>query len=392
MQKKKTEVFLFVDALGWEIVKNFEFMKKELPFRFPVQMQFGYSSSAIPTILSGRRPEEHGHLSFYFRAEGKRSPFRLFRYLPFGSRPNSPFNRGRVRGWISRIFKFLNRYTGYFQLYNVPFDRLPYFDYCEKQDIFAPSGLAPFENLQDLLKKSGLPYHISDWRRPEKENLERAELLMRENGIRFYFLYTAGLDALLHMQIRNPDAIRQKLAFYETHIREMLKLLEESGTEFHFTVISDHGMTPLKGVSDLKKCVESLGLTFGVDYLACYDSTMFRLWGLQPGAREKIRKAVDGAFPGHFLSKDEKIRYGIDFKDQKYGEEIFLMDPGWQIAPSDMGKAPLPGMHGFLPEDTDSTAVLLTTDPVMQAPYEVAGFFSIMKERIETLCNSEKCK
>ena len=60
MNKKRTEVFMFIDALGWEIVNRFDFMTDELPFRAPVQMQFGYSSSAVPTILSGRRPEEHG--------------------------------------------------------------------------------------------------------------------------------------------------------------------------------------------------------------------------------------------------------------------------------------------------------------------------------------------
>ena len=62
--KNHVEVFLFIDALGWELVQRTNFMSEKLPFRRKVEMQFGYSSTAIPTILSGKRPSEHGHLGF----------------------------------------------------------------------------------------------------------------------------------------------------------------------------------------------------------------------------------------------------------------------------------------------------------------------------------------
>ena len=48
---KSIPIYLFMDAMGWEIVQNYHFLESELPFRYPVQMQFGYSSTAIPTIL-----------------------------------------------------------------------------------------------------------------------------------------------------------------------------------------------------------------------------------------------------------------------------------------------------------------------------------------------------
>ena len=58
--KNEVVVFLFIDALGWELVSRTGFMESELPFRRKVEMQFGYSSTAVPTILSGRPPAEHG--------------------------------------------------------------------------------------------------------------------------------------------------------------------------------------------------------------------------------------------------------------------------------------------------------------------------------------------
>lgn len=383
-KKKDVEVFLFIDALGWKIVNDFDFLKTELPYRGPARMQFGYSSTAIPTILSGCRPQEHGHLSFYF-FDRKNSPFRLFGLLPLGDNPRSLWNRGRVRGIISRWFKRLMRYTGYFQLYNMPFRRLPYFDYCEKRDIFVAGGLSPCKNLCDVLEASGLRYHISDWRKSEEANLTAAEALMAAGGTDFYFIYTAALDGMLHQKIGQPDAIAEKLKFYEAHVRKMLEILRGAAGRFTLTIFSDHGMTPLAGTADVKGAVEKLGLAFGKDYVATYDSTMFRVWFLKDGVRDTVMRAVNAdRFPGRWVSPEDKKRYGIDFADHKYGDEIFLMNPGIQIAPSDMGGGALPGMHGFLPEDEHSTAAVLSTAPFPPVE-EVADFFGLMRRGIDRL-------
>lgn len=58
MKAKRAEVFILINALGWEIVNRFDFLSDEFPCRYPVRMQFGYFCTAIPTILSRCRPEE----------------------------------------------------------------------------------------------------------------------------------------------------------------------------------------------------------------------------------------------------------------------------------------------------------------------------------------------
>ena len=111
MMKNEVEIFLFIDALGWELVSRTSFMAEKLPFRRKIEMQFGYSSSAIPTILSGRTPAEHGHLGL-FRFAPDDSPFRLLGKLAVLMRPKSLWDRGRVRHWLSRIIKRLYGFTG----------------------------------------------------------------------------------------------------------------------------------------------------------------------------------------------------------------------------------------------------------------------------------------
>ena len=145
-------------------------------------------------------------------------------------------------------------------------------------------------------------------------------------------------------------------------------------------------MTPLRGCIDLKEVIAGSDLQFGRDYAACYDSTMLRAWFLKPGAKEFFFEKIHStAFPGHWLSHEEKIRYGIDGGPVNYGDEIFLLDPGYQIVPSDMGLKALPGMHGYQPDDKDSLAVLLSTHPAGEQVREVADLFSLMQESIQRL-------
>lgn len=379
--KKKVSVFLFADALGWEIVEKYAFMHKQFPYRKEILMQFGYSSAAVPTVLSGKTPDKHGHFSFYYY-DPQKSPFKILRFIPFAKKPRSIFNRGRVRSIISKIFARLAGYTGYFQLYNMPFSKIGYFNYCEKKDIFAKNGLAPeCDNLRDILDAvPNLEYHISDWRAGDEKNLDDAEKLMLEGKTDFYFIYTASLDAFLHDNINNSDAIARRLDEFAAKVEKLIAALEKSGREFSFTIFSDHGMTPLKETSPVKDAVETLNLTFGKDYAACYDSTMARFYFFNNTAREQIQKLLnDKSFKGHFISGEEKKLWGIQFQGNKYGDEIFLLDPGIQIVPSDMGNSPLKGMHGFSPDDKDSAAAAISNTHIPEYVKSLCDYFELMK-------------
>ena len=376
-----TEIFLFIDALGWELVSRTDFLKDVLPYRRPAEMQFGYSCSAIPTILSGKTPAEHGHLSL-FRFAPAESPFRrLGRLAPF-LKPASFWNRGRVRGWLSKLIKRLYGFTGYFQLYQMPLAKLPMMDYCEKNDLFAAHGLGGIENLRDMLAKSGRIFHISDWHLGDRRNFEAARKALAD-GADFLFIYTAELDALLHQYpVLLADPIRAKVNWYREEVLGLLETCRQLGRTPRLTLFSDHGMTPLTHAIDLKGAVEGTGLVFGRDYGACYDSTLFRVTFLKPEAEAVIRKAVKPfEDSGHWLTEEEERHYGIYRADRRFGDAIFLTAPGVQIAPSDMGAKPLNGMHGFAPEDKDSQAVILSNDEIPPDVRRVADYFGLMRRR-----------
>ncbi|MDD5726940.1 MAG: alkaline phosphatase family protein [Victivallales bacterium] len=380
--EKHVTIFMFIDALGWEIVSNHDFCAQKLPFRYPVKMQLGYSSTAVPTILSGRKPVEHKHFSFYYYSPAT-SPFRIFKYLPLQYLPSGIFDRWRVRHLLSVIIRKIHGFTGYFELYNMPYNRLPFFDYCEKKDIFAAGGLPPVKNLRDVLDESKISYLISDWRQSDSFNIAQMKAALKRNEIEFGFLYTGRLDGFLHSNIPDADAVAGEISKYEKNVEDLYQILHDNYRDFTFTVISDHGMTPLRGISDLKAQIDRLDLSFGKDYAAVFDSTLARFWFFNPAARKKIMQVLETQKNARLLTPADKRKYGIDFKDNMFGEEILLCAPGIQIVPSDMGRSALPGMHGYAPEDKDSYACLLSNKAVSHPPGWVGDYFKLMVEQLQ---------
>lgn len=372
------KAFVFIDALGWEQVQKYGFLEDLLPNRRKIEMQFGYSCTAIPTILSGKRPDEHGHLAFYDWAPEK-SPFKMMRFLAPLLRPKSFWRRGRIRNLLSRFVKRIYGFTGYFQLYAVPIEHLGMLDYCEKKDLFVKGGLAPVANLADVWSAAGYKYHISNWRLGEEENFKIAENLFRQAAVERAFVYSAAFDALQHDNVGNDSVLAPKVAAYANTIRKLHAALVAGGKPFELTVFSDHGMTALKGVVDAPAALAKTGLEWGRDYASAIDSTMARFWFLKDGAEEKIKAAFAG-FPGRWLDKSEMQYHGIWREDAKFGNAIFLADAGVQFCPSDMGVKPLNGMHGFDPADKDSCACCLSTAPIPDSTTRVCDYFKLMTE------------
>ena len=378
------DVFIFVDALGWDLVSRTGFLSDLLPHRRDVEMQFGYSCSAIPTILSGTRPAQNGHLSL-FRYAPAASPFGKLAALRHVLKPASFWRRGRIRNWMSKAVKRLLGFTGYFQLYAVPLEKIGLMDYCEKNDLFTAHGLGTIPNLYDVWMASGRSFHISNWRKTDDENLEIG-LREIQKGTQRLFLYTAQLDAIRHDHAKDLGAveIRHRLDGYSKMIREIHAACVNTRKTFRITVFSDHGMTPLTKTVDLMKAVEGTGLEFGRDYGACYDSTLFRVHYLSERARVLIPQALKAfAADGHWLTEEEERTAGIWRADRSFGDAIFLVNPGIQIVPSDMGVKPLNGMHGFDPADVHSRAAVMSTEPLPDYLHSVADYFRLMTESAE---------
>lgn len=369
-------IVVFIDALGWEVLKGRRFMDERLPFRRKLRSVFGFSSACIPSILTGLMPREHRHWSFFYYSPAT-SPFKPLRLL--GWLPRSLVDRGRVRNLISRLVKRVYGYSGYFQLYNIPFEYVDKFDYCEKSDLFVPDGMNGGANIFDYLSRAGVPYHVSDWRDTEENNLKALKRDLGQGQVRFALLYMAAMDALLHEVGKDSPLVDEKLAWYQQQLEEVLRTAAAHYDQVRLFVCSDHGMATVRRTIDLMSRVEALGLVFGRDYTATYDSTMGRFWFHNPVARERITASLGQVPEGRILPPEELKQLGCDFEGDQFGELIFLLEAGTLIVPSHMGLKPITGMHGYHPDDPDSDASLLSNVEPPNDARAITDIFHLMR-------------
>jgi predicted AlkP superfamily pyrophosphatase or phosphodiesterase len=275
--------------------------------------------------------------------------------------PKALTSRRIVRRHLTKIVKRLLGFQGYFDLYNIPFQRIHLYDFTEKKSPLKPNGMNSGENIFDQLEAQKVPYFVTNPDVSEETNRDRLNADITSERIRFAFQYWAGLDGLLHRVGNQSPEIDTKLAEYEAWITQTLELAHQHYRSVTLHVFSDHGMANCDEHLDLTKHIDALGLRIGTDYNVVYDSTMARFWFFNDNARQRITAALQGVSEGRIVPDDELKAMRAHFEDGRFGELIFLVREGTLIVPSHMGERPIRAMHGYHPHDPQSYATLFSS-------------------------------
>ena len=362
MARHVTLVFL-VDALGWEIAEHFGFGRDLFATRAPLGTVLGYSAAAIPSLLSGTPPSEHGSWAMFRRADAQ-GVFSSLGWVP----PLPHALDWRARRWIRRSLDRQRRVAAYYDLYEIPTHLLHRFDVGQTGDPFRPGGLRR-ETVFDWMQAHGVTYKLWDYRTDEAGNLRDAEAALAE-PLDVVFVYTAELDALMHRVGIFDPSVGARLELYTRFLDAAQRAARAQDVDLEIILLSDHGMTDVTDTVDIWGGMEKRGLRVGRDYLAFYDSTMARSWG-----DSRIADAMADALGeyGSRLDAPQLRAFGCHFPAGEYGIDIFLARPGVLIVPSFMGAKRIAAMHGYHPEDRFSRGVFMTTAS-MPAPASILGF------------------
>lgn len=375
-------VFALIDALGWRFLEGRKFLNDVLPYRTPLHTILGFSSGAIPTILTGMPPAVTGHWNlFYYDPEG--SPFRWLKSAQF--LPDVALDHRVTR----KIMKELGRRVlGMGPLFECSVSPrfLPWFNYVEKRNIYDKGGIAGAPSIFDQLTQEGILYRVYSYHHlTDAEIVERAIEDIQSRAATFFFLYLSEMDMFLHTHCKEPEQVEKRLQSYDRGLHRVFHAAREVDPKATMTVISDHGMTPVQHHYDLVKEIEILGLRIPDDYLAVYDSTMARFWFFNEKARWSIHDCLINLPCGRIVPDEELRRLGVFFVDRRFGELIFLLHPGWLLSQSDFnGKAWMPnGMHGYGPEDSYSDAIFLSSSPPPMPVHTIADVYFCMQSAAE---------
>jgi type I phosphodiesterase/nucleotide pyrophosphatase len=367
-------LFIFIDACGWEIIKDDPFARRFAPNRKRLESVFGYSSTCVPSILSGRWPVDHRNWC-YFVYDPANSQFKSLR--PLRWLPRALTSRRVFRRWLSRRVKVQLKFRGYFDLYNIPFKHISLFDFTEKKNPFQPGGMNRGPNIFDFLVIRDIPYHVSDPFDSEHDNLTALIADINTERIDFGLLYWPELDGLLHRVGNRSAEVPAKLRQYERRIEQLLSVAREHYREIRLYVFSDHGMANCDELLDLKARIDALDVKMAKDYVVVYDSTMARFWFFSERARRQISTCLQKVRQGRIIADEELAGMRALFSDRYFGELIFLMKEGVLIVPSHMGERPIRAMHGYHPGDKHSYAALLTNQS--EIPENVAAIPDIFR-------------
>ena len=381
--KRILPVFIMIDACGWEIIKNDPFLRNIAPHRKKLTSVFGYSSACVPSILSGRWPDEHRNWC-YFVYDPKNSPFKFLR--PLRWLPKAITGRRIFRRHLTKLVKNRLGFKGYFDLYNIPFKHITSYDFSEKKSPLRPGGMNRGDNIFDWLQKHGIPYFVSEPDGPSEEtNRDALISAIQSEKINFAFSYWPGLDGLLHSVGNQSPEIPTRLRMYEEWISQVMSAAQNHYEEVRLYVFSDHGMANCHEHLDLKKKIDGLNVQMGCDYAVVYDSTMARFWFFNDEARRSILDCLSAVPQGRVMADQELRELRAYFPDRYFGETIFLVNEGVLIVPSHMGERPIRAMHGYHPSEKHSFATLFTNhSDVSDEIRAIPDIFKLMTAEAET--------
>jgi hypothetical protein len=354
------QIFVLIDALGWEYVKNREFLSDVLPYRQPLRTVLGYSSGAIPTILTGLMPAQNGHWNLlYYDPQG--SPFRWLRHLEF--LPGTILEHRVTRKLLKEMG---HRMLGLGPLFDctVSTRLLRWFNWVERRNIYGYGGITGTLSIFDHLAQAHVPHRIYTFHKfTDIQILDRARRDMETDKSGVFFLYLSEMDMFLHKHCLDTAEIDQQVRWYGERLASLFRFARKIDPEAGLTIFSDHGMAPVRQLYDVVGEIDALGFRTPEDYLAVYDSTMARFWFFADTPRKKITERLLSMPCGRILSDAEMESLGILFEDRRYGELVMLLHPGGLMGKSDFnGPRWVPaGMHGYHPDDPDSDAIFLSS-------------------------------
>ncbi len=359
---KSITVFVMLDACRPDYLD-----KKTTPFLHGlassgisgrIQPTFGFEPDAA--YLAGLFPDQaDGGAQFWHDPE--KSPFPAAAFLPKALNRLPALPRKVIRKLMEkaarRQFAFPNLSTA-----NIPFHLLSRFAFPMTVNLDEPDFCPPFPTVFDLLRTEGrewLFHGAPKHRVTIKAACTRADKQLLP-PLSFAFFHIGNLDGTGHRYGPDSLEIKRELTMVDEGLSKIHAMANARFDTVHFMVMGDHGMMKVTKHVDIHSVLAPLDLVQGKDYLYILDSTMARFWFFSDKAEAQVSSVMASARGGRILDRNDRDRYHLNYGHNRFGDMIFLADPGCLIFPSYyQDHAPVLGMHGYAPETSEQQALFI---------------------------------
>jgi hypothetical protein len=300
---------------------------------------FGYD--ALTSLWTGVWPDRHGHFAKYSYSGSRRSG--MLSKIPSNAIASAVFNLGRIaRGedFLTRLARDpRSRYFDVERRFHYPhlnaFAVPTFFDYlrqAKRSFIFFEWPLISQSNRKNRYRFAGSN---------DADRVRYFHRIRLDQSVDFYFLMLKDLDTLGHRYGPFSPEVTLACQRLDNLLRDLLS--DFSPDDDQILLLSSYGMLPVTHQIDLSNILPP----FGQDYLYFLDSTMARFWFWDDRARQNVENILRQIKGGRIISDGELQQRHAFFPDHRFGEIIFMVEPGMIIAPDFYRGAPARGMHTY---------------------------------------------
>lgn len=343
----------------------------------------GYSGIGA-TFLTGKMPQEHNiWTEFYHRNNSGLAFFKNANFL------ENSFLEKPIRLAINFYLNLLRLVAGknYFhKIQQIPLAKLGQFK-TALVDNWICTHYVSGDSYFEILRKKQIPFLAIDW--PLLINNRGFSIIpfYRNNDQTKTKLFFKKIDKaqVIWLRLWDLDTASHRYGIRSTQFKEAIDRLDDfivslmsqvKQRKADYLLWSDHGMVKVTKRIDINKAVSGLNL----DYFL--DSTLARFWFKDRQAKEKLEKVLaQFKKDGHILTDKERKIYQLNFMDNRYGDLVFLVNPGVLIYPNFYQKnKPVLAMHGYDPSYPDQFGMYITSLGKGRQDLEMKDMFPILKK------------
>lgn len=308
---------------------------------------------------------------------------------------------GRLRGYVNRYF----RSHGFaMTTHMIPFRLLEYFALTEDLVDHREPNVFPRPSILDQLTQAGRGYDYDSFtavngRFPYKSDEERLEAVPPKAGSNdadLFLIYVSAPDTYGHKYGPDSEGLRSALREMDRAIERVVSKIERQSAGNRYLFVGDHGMVAVTKKIDVEK--ELLAhfrrnhLKIGRDVVYFLDSTLARVWALNDCAIEAVSGALASSEiireNGTMLDATTAKRLHVPWGDRRYGDHIWLADPGVMISPDFFHRISTEeGMHGYDPTIPESQGTCIYWGHEVPRRVEpsipLSGVYGVLKRSLE---------
>jgi len=309
-------------------------------------------------VLASKYPDEINYFCLYSKSKSENN-LKFLKYLSFIDWIPEVRVNNVLRNIISKYISKSRNYFNY-DLSRIPLKYAHKFDMLGDKKSLTETNFFEKDSLLDVLSKNNLKYYYCWYPYPaglsdDDKKIESVKEIISKNNHDIIFLHLSALDRIGHRFGPQSEEIKLKLKELDKEVSDLIKQ-----NNLKFIIFGDHGMKQVDETIDYRPIVKSLNKNNEPTFFV--DSTMIRFWNISEQELNEILKPISSK--GYLITSSLRKELHANFKDDSFGEYIFVLKAGKVFYPDFFNSYIPKGMHGYLPDEDSSFLICSSEVPI----------------------------